>query len=93
MLTGKTESGFEFEIDETKADDIRFLRVLRKADENPLYIDEVAVKLLGEDQAERLYSHLEEKAGNVPLKKVAEEIVEIMNTAGEETKNSESSPA
>lgn len=88
MIKGRTESGFEFEFDEKKLQDMRFIRLMRKADENPLYMDDLVVKMLGEEQTEAFYKHLETKDGRVPPEAVGEGIVEIMNAAGDEIKNS-----
>lgn len=87
MRKGKTESGFEFEIDEQALDDMRFLRLLSKSRKDPLYFPDVIEKMLGEEQADRLYDHLEVEGGRVPIEAMSDIVAEIMTLAGDETKN------
>ena len=88
MLKGKTESGFKFEIDESIADDMEFVEALAEVDENPLRFPKVLVRALGEEQKQRLYEHLRGKNGTVSTQKVMDEFTEMLNKAGDETKNS-----
>lgn len=88
MRRGKTESGFEFEIDEKKLNDMRFMELLRKAQADSLVFPEVLERMLGEDQKEKLYEHLEDENGYVPIDATVDIITEIMTLAGEDTKNS-----
>ena len=88
MLKGKTKSGFEFEIDEKVADDMELLEAIAEAEQETYKFPQVLTKVLGEEQKKRLYDHLRTKKGNVPIEKAMHAFVEIMNTAGEQTKNS-----
>ena len=88
MLTGKTKSGFEFEIDETVADDMELLEDIAEADKDTTHFPGVLTKILGEDQKKRLYDHLRNENGRVPIEATLSEFTEIMNLAGEKTKNS-----
>lgn len=88
MLTGKTKSGFEFEIDETALDDMEFVELLASLEDDFLNFPKVCTILLGKEQKQRLYDHLRNDAGKVPIPAVNEAIAEIMTTAGSETKNS-----
>lgn len=90
MRKGKTESGFEFELDEQELDDMRFLTLLSKSRNDPLYFPEVIEKMLGEEQADRLYKHLEQMEdgnGHATIEATNDIIAEIMTLAGDETKN------
>ena len=88
MLKGKTKSGFEFEIDEKLTDDMEMLEAIAAVQDDELKMPALLTKLLGEEQKQALYDHDRNKKGNVPIKKTMELFVEIMNAAGEETKNS-----
>lgn len=87
MRTGKTSTGFEFEINEHKLDDMEFLDALAEVDENPLALSKVIKAMLGDDQKKKLYNHLRTDEGRVPVKAVAKEIAEIMKISQEEVKN------
>ena len=88
MLTGKTQSAFYFEIDETELDDMEFVEALAELDENPLKFPKVCNMLLGKEQKEKLYDHLRNEKGKVPVDAVSNAITEIMSLAGDSTKNS-----
>ena len=88
MLRGKTSTGFEFEINEAELDDMEFLDALAEVEENPLTFSKVCQKLLGTEQKKRLYNHLRDKNGKVPIAKVSEAVEEIMMLSGEDVKNS-----
>ena len=88
MLKGKTKSGFCFEIDETGLDDIEFVEALADLEEDALKLPKVCNMLLGKEQKAKLYDHLRNENGKVPVTDVSNAIVEIMSVAGESTKNS-----
>lgn len=91
-MRGKTESGFEFEIDVKKLDDMRIVdMIVEISDGNLLLLTPLVSKILGREQKERLYKHLEEPDGRVPSEKLSDEITEILK-AGNEGKNSSSLP-
>lgn len=88
MLKGETKSGFKFEIDESIADDLELLEDIAKADKDVSAFPGVLEKILGIDQKAALYEHLRGENGRVSTKAAVGEFTEIMNIAGEETKNS-----
>lgn len=88
MLKGKTKSGFEFEIDKTRLDDMEFVEALADVEENFLKFPKVCEMLLGKEQKKKLYDHLRTEDGKVPVGLMNETITEIMILAGESTKNS-----
>lgn len=81
-----TKSGFKCTADSEYIDDIRFLELLGKLDEAPwLYSDAVAM-IIGEAGKEKLYKHVAEKDGRIPVSKIDIELTEIMEgLAGEDT--------
>lgn len=93
MRKGKTKSGFEFEIDETTLDDMIFMEQLAASRNDALAFPAVLTMMFGEEQKKRLYEHLKDEHGRVPIAVTDEEISEIMQiAAGETAKNSEPSP-
>ena len=88
MIKGKTKSGFNFEIDEKIADDMEFLDLLVKTEENPIYIGQVLETLLGKEQKAALYDHIRDKeTGRVSIEKASDTLIEMLENAGEEIKN------
>lgn len=88
MLKGKTKSGFKFEIDEMIADDLELLEEIAKVDKDVTVFPDVLERILGVDQKKSLYDHLRNEHGRVSTQAAVDEFTEIMNIAGEETKNS-----
>lgn len=92
MIKGKTKSGFEFAIDEKKLDDMELLEALVDADDGDSMkkmkgLNAILNKFFGEDGKKKLYEHLREEDGRVPVTRVSEVVVEIMQ-AGNSTKKS-----
>ena len=89
MITGKTSTGFEFEIDENVINDMRILDAVSEVanETNLLAISFLVDTILGENK-ERLYKHVAEKNGRVPIDKVNSEIAEIFKAFGGAGKNS-----
>lgn len=83
MKSGKTKSGFAFTFDERNIDDMRWVEKCAKLESNPMLISEVVTQMLGEEQKERLYKHLENEDGKVPVERFNQEFEEIMTLAGE----------
>lgn len=87
MLKGKTKSGFKFEIDETIADDMELIEDIARADKDVSVFPGVLEKILGKDQKKALYDHLRDENGRVSIKDTVTAFTEIMEIAGEQTKN------
>lgn len=84
MLTGKTKSGFEFEIDEEILDDYDFLELLCKIDEGEItLVIKMVDHLLGAEQKEKLKEHVRTETGRVSAKRLLEEMMEIFNETKE----------
>ena len=88
-MKGKTASGFAFSVDETVLDDMRVVDAIAEIESgaNPAAISTLLNRILGKEQKERLYEHIEEN-GRVPVKKTVDEIVEIFQALGGQGKNS-----
>lgn len=88
MLKGTTESGFVYEVDEAKLKNMRVLKLLQKmqTDNGSAFLEAITA-ILGEEQEERLYTHLEEKEGTANVENTAREFAEILRNAGDALKN------
>lgn len=83
-----TKSGFECLVDKKQMDDMELVDKIAEADAgNPLAVSAVIEKVLGKEQKAKLYNHLRNEDGRVPIEKVGEEIVEIITSLGSEGKN------
>ena len=87
MIFGKTKSGFEYQVEKSKLDNMELLDEIAEVDRNPLAISRVVMLLLGQDQRKRLYEHCRTPDGNVPIKAVTDEVVEIFQGSGAQGKN------
>ena len=80
MLTGKTESGFEFEIEEKTLDDYEFIEAVGKCEQgDPLAYVKVVDAALG-SKKEKAFEKIREKCGYVSAKEITKLIVEIFQT-------------
>lgn len=93
MRSGTTSSGFKFTIDEEDWNDMEFIELMAAADENPLKYPALLERMLGKEQKKKLYDHCRNDKGRAPVDVVEKEIEEIFEIAGQDVKNSESSPA
>lgn len=84
MLRGKTESGFEYELDDDVLDDYELLEMFCKIDEGETNLTTKMVNmLLGEEQKERLKNHVRAKSGRVSARRLLVEVTEILNSTKE----------
>ena len=88
MIKGKTSSGFEFEISKDVVNDYELVENLAELEENPLLLGKIVNKILGKEQTARLKDHVRNEKGIVPTDRMTQEIIEIFQNSGEETKNS-----
>ena len=88
MIEGKTKSGFEFSIDENVMNDMRLVDVICELTDggNKLLISKALTLLLG-DNKKKLYDHVAEEDGRVPMEKIEEEITDIFKAFGPAGKN------
>ena len=84
MLRGKTESGFEFELDDNVLDDWKLVKYLRNVDKGDTqYIVDVAERLLGEEQCEKLENFIEEQYGKATATLMTKEVASILEATKE----------
>lgn len=86
MITGKTKSGFEYELADDVLDDYELLETLNEIDKGEMgKIVDVVDILLGSEQKKRLKEHLREN-GKVSAAKIMDEISYIFENV-QEVKN------
>lgn len=88
MITGTTASGFAFSISDEAANDMELFDLFAEADQNPLALPPLINRLLGSEQKKRLYDHLRNEHGIVPIDKVGDELLEMLNNGGAAGKKS-----
>ena len=87
MIKGTTKSGFEYEVDESAADNMELIDALAEAaSDYILAISNVCKMLLGKDMRKKLYDHIRAEDGRVPIKNAVDEIMEIMQAMGDKGK-------
>ena len=82
-MKGKTSTGFEFDIEDERLDDMELVDIMAEIDENPLLMPKLCKMLLGEEQKKRLYDHLRIEDGRVPIEATTNAIQEIFNSPGD----------
>lgn len=86
MIKGETASGFKFEIEPADINDMEFLERLGIAFDSDLTkVPGIMTEILGADQRARLYDHLRDGRGKVPIEKAMEAFQEILTIANEST--------
>ena len=88
MIKGKTQTGFEYELNEKVLNNYELVENIAEIEENPLAITTIVKQLLGKDGTERLKEHIRDENGIVTTDKMMKEIVDIFQNSGKETKNS-----
>lgn len=86
MITGKTKSGFEFQVDENALDNMELVDAIADIgdDPDPVEVSHVIKLLFSKEEKRRLYDHVRDKSTNrVPLKKLGDEIADIFESLGE----------
>lgn len=81
MITGKTDRGFEFEIDEETLDDYELLEVICEVDKgNASFIPDAARMLLGDEQLKRLKESARNEKGKISTTIMVGEIKQILTS-------------
>ena len=84
VIKGKTESGFEFEINKDKLDDMEFIDLLADLkDGDTLKFSRIADFMLGKEQKAKLYEHLRKVHGQARIGLFADEMRQILTCNGE----------
>lgn len=87
MFTGKTKSGFAFCIPEKRIRNMELLDALTELETNGAALPEVLKLLLDDNAKQRLYDHVRDEDGTVPVEAVMTEIYDMLQN-GKQAKNS-----
>lgn len=90
LIRGVTPNGFRFCLNKRKINDMAFIEVLSKVenDDDPANLVELFDQVLGEDQKQRLYAFCKETDGTIPIETCANEFSAILQSAGDDVKKS-----
>lgn len=88
-IKGKTGTGFEFEIDKEVVEDAEFLELYYSQERSVKDFFPFITCAIGEEQKKRLYDHVRNENGRVPIERLKEELGDIILSLAEnpETKN------
>ena len=84
MIKGTTKSGFDYTVQEEALDDYELLEELYP--QAVAFIDAIE-KIIGPEQKEQLKEHVRDEAGRVSIKRMFDEVGEILR-GNQEGKNS-----
>ena len=85
-VSGETESGFVFNIEVERLDNMELIDALAELEDDPLQMSTVIRLLLGKEDKKRLYDHVRTDEGMVPSRLIEKELREIF-TLSQELKN------
>lgn len=91
MITAKTDSGFEIELNDAALDDAELLEAIVDMEADGTKIFFVADRLLGKEGKKKLYDHLRTPEGRVPVEAFGSAVGELIRSVSP-GKNSASSP-
>ena len=83
VITGKTKTGFEYNIDKKMLNDYELLEEIDNIGKSPLIIIKLLKRLLKEEQLEKLKEHIRNEEGIVPIDKMEKELEDIFNGINE----------
>lgn len=84
----KLENGLELEVNEANLNNMELVDALAEMEENEAIATSKAVKLaIGAENRKKLYNHLRDENGNVPIEQVMKNFEEILNKLGDNAKN------
>lgn len=87
LIHVKTESGFECDVNINALNDMRMLDDLVELDNgNAVVYPRVINRLLPPEDKERLYEHIQDEDGVVPIDKFGEELKQIFAAVGADQK-------
>lgn len=79
MTQIKTPSGFEAEVDERRADDLAFVELIYRTEDNDVRaFNEIAKTLLEKEEYEKLLQHIRTEDGRTPISSLIVEVTEII---------------
>lgn len=87
MTEIKTSTGFEISVDESSVNDMELLDLVCRINEGETFCySKMADKLLGIEGRKKLYDHLRNADGRVPINEFDRELTEIMTNLKDKKK-------
>lgn len=83
----RTRSGFEYDLETEKLNDMRLIDLLASDEDDITSVSKILTLMFDKKDRERLYAHVSEDDGRVPIDKVSDEIADIFNEQGRQGKN------
>ena len=80
MITGKTKSGFSYEISEARLKNYELVELLADVDTNPFLLPKLVKVMLGEELANKLKDHVRDEEGLVDLEKINQGYLDYIKT-------------
>lgn len=81
MISGKTRTGFEYQVNEKILRDWRIVKLMAKVrtggDDGDIAFFELIEKFFGAEQEERLTAHCEDEDGIADLDKMRDELMDV----------------
>ena len=79
IISGKTKTGFAYQINKEQVEDYDFIELVGRADENPAVFPQIMTIQLGREDVKALKDHVRSAEGFVPVAKMIEEFQDIMS--------------
>lgn len=79
LITGKTKTGFSYQIQKEQVEDYEFIELIGEVEENPTVLPKMLKMLFGKEQTEKLKEHLRTEDGFVPITAMVEVFGEVLN--------------
>ena len=94
MIQGKTESGFQYELNDNVLNNMELVDAIADLDDRGslFALSRVCLLLVGKEQRKLLYDHVRTEDGRVPNNDVEREVIEILRGCGKAGKKSAPSP-
>ena len=83
VITGKTKTNFEYNIDKKILNDYELLEEIDNIGKNPLIIIKLLKRLLKEEHLEKLKEHIRNEEGIVQIDKMEKELTDIFDGINE----------
>lgn len=88
MVKCKTSTGFVVELDKNVMNNMELVDALAEAEnDNPVALSKACLLLLGKDNRQKLYDHLRQENGRVPVDAVGAALTDIFKAFGDAGKN------
>lgn len=88
MIKGTTASGFAYEVEKAAMNDMELVELLADGGENnPMTYPKMTEMIFGKEQKQRLYEHLRDEKGRVPVDGVMDALKDVFTAFGSAGKN------